>query len=60
MGLPADLSPADAVRRALEHYAAQYPDHPMTAVLTEGLADPAAGGARRKRRGRGRTDPGAA
>lgn len=47
LGMPDDLDAMQAVRRAHEHYAPQYPDHPMTEVLAEGLGTPG-----RKRRGR--------
>ena len=53
-GDPADLLPA-----LLDHYGALYPDHPMTAVLREGLEASIRprkrrGGASRYRAGQGR------
>ncbi len=47
LGLPADTDPLDAIRQALEHYRAQFPEHPMIAVLEEGLSRPATGAGRR-------------
>ena len=37
MGLDAGLDPMQAVREVLAHYGAIHPEHPMTAVLEEGL-----------------------
>lgn len=48
LGLPT-AGPAE-IARLLDLYAAENPDHPMTAVLREGLAQPSAPW----RRGRGR------
>jgi hypothetical protein len=50
LGLPAGTDMAAATGRLHARYAAAAPDHPMTAVLAEGLA--AAGPARRRRRPR--------
>lgn len=53
--LPQDMAPDAAIRHLLETYAADAPDHPMTQVLTEGLASAAAprrrGGWRARPRG---------
>ncbi|MHA3978705.1 hypothetical protein ACW9UR_13555 [Halovulum sp. GXIMD14794] len=48
LGLPVEVDAGEAVRQAHEHYAPQFPGHPMTEVLAEGLATP------KKRRGRRR------
>lgn len=48
LGLPEGADPRH-VRRLLEHYGAAQPDHPMTAVLREGLT--AATGAPQRRGG---------
>jgi len=41
IGLPAETDQKAAIAAALDHYAAAHPDHPMSAVLREGLeADP--------------------
>lgn len=45
--LPPEFAAPDAVARLHQHYAEAAPDHPMSAVLREGLAAPA----RPKRRG---------
>ncbi|MEM9792646.1 MAG: hypothetical protein AAF848_06865 [Pseudomonadota bacterium] len=47
LGLPAGEDPIAAIRLALDTYAPAAPDHPMTAVLQEGLAHPP----KRRRRG---------
>lgn len=50
LGLPSPAGPAE-IRALLDHYAAAHPDHPMTAVLREGLApSPHAARPRRRRR----------
>jgi hypothetical protein len=50
LGLPDDVDPRAEIARHAHAYGARYPDHPMTAVLREGLgALPVA-----KRRGGGR------
>jgi hypothetical protein len=36
LGLPGGTGP-EHVRRLFDHYAPEYPDHPMTEVLREGL-----------------------
>ena len=45
---------AEAVRTLHARYAAQDPDHPMTAVLAEGMASAEAAGSRRTGRRRAR------
>ena len=50
--LPADTTPQDAVQRMLDHYGTAHPDHPMTAVLREGLGDGAPAGRRGGRKAR--------
>jgi hypothetical protein len=47
---------AEHLQRLVDHYGPRHPGHPMTAVLTEGLARPAVpprrrGGARGRREG---------
>ncbi|MEO0999918.1 MAG: hypothetical protein AAFW69_04855 [Pseudomonadota bacterium] len=42
LGREAEGDPRAAIRRLLDHYGTRHPDHPMTAVLTEGLAAAAA------------------
>lgn len=37
LGLPAELEDKAAIRRLLEYYVPQQPDHPMIAVLQAGL-----------------------
>lgn len=53
MGLPGPVGEGE-IRALLEAYAARYPAHPMTAVLSEGLARPTS---RRTRGSAGRTGP---
>lgn len=43
LSLPAGVDPMEALRFVIDHYGAQVPDHashPMTSVLTDGLAAP--------------------
>lgn len=40
LSLPLDAPMHDALRSLLAHYGTDAPDHPMTAVLTEGLLTP--------------------
>lgn len=40
LSLPDAIAQADALRALLAQYAAQHPDHPMTALLREGLSAP--------------------
>lgn len=40
LSLPVDFAVSDAARMLLAHYGAGTPDHPMTTVLQEGLAQP--------------------
>lgn len=47
LGLPGEEEPRAVIGRVLEQYKGDNPDHPMTAVLTEGLGH----AARPKRRG---------
>lgn len=42
LSLGADTDPQEATRALIAHYGAAAPDHPMTRVLGEGLAVPAA------------------
>ncbi|MEO0912968.1 MAG: hypothetical protein AAFY59_08255 [Pseudomonadota bacterium] len=51
LGLDAELEPGTAVAALLAHYGGANPDHPMTAVLREGLAP---SDRQRRRRGRQR------
>ena len=48
LGLPADADQKTAIRVVVDRHAAEAPDHPMTAILCEGLSDPP----RLRRRGR--------
>ncbi len=41
LSLPAVVDTPDCLGRLLAHYGAPNPDHPMTAVLTEALTEPA-------------------
>ncbi len=50
LGLPIDATARDWIEQVLSLYAADYPDHPMTRVLQEGLAEAAQP---RRRGGRG-------
>lgn len=50
LSLPADIDPHDAVRQQYDLYREKAPDHPMTAVLREGLQNKP----RARRRGGGR------
>ncbi len=55
LSLPSEADIRDALTRLMVHYGADHPDHPMTAVLREGLeraAQPA-----RRRGGSRRTSP---
>lgn len=47
LSVPAEVPLPDALRALIAHYAVPRPDHPMSAVLTEGLAAPAAAPKRR-------------
>lgn len=40
LSLPVDAPMRDALRSLLAHYGTDAPDHPMTAVMTEGLLTP--------------------
>lgn len=51
LGLPADADGAAATAALLDHYAPQHPDHPMTAVLREGVQTQARPRPSRGRRG---------
>ncbi len=53
MKLPAGIDPAQAIAALLETYAADRADHPMTAVLRQGLTPVAAPRRRGGRKGRG-------
>jgi len=53
--LPAEIGYAGALSALLDAYAPEAPDHPMTAVLREGLQTPPAP---RRRRGRSRRGAG--
>jgi hypothetical protein len=50
LGLPGGTGPAE-IAALLAHYAPAHPDHPMTAVLREGLNPPVRPGGRRGGRG---------
>ncbi len=52
LSVPA-ADPRDEIRALIAHYGADHPDHPMTGVLTAGLAQAGATGRRGGRRGRG-------
>ena len=52
LGLPMDEAPALRIKLILEQYGAGAPDHPMTEVLKEGLADQPEKRRRGGRRGR--------
>lgn len=47
LSLAPGLDPAEAMRAVLAHHGDGRPDHPMTRVLTEGLAHAPASGLRR-------------
>lgn len=49
LGLPGSAGPAE-IAALLAHYGPQHPDHPMTAVLREGLDRPSPPPARRRPR----------
>jgi hypothetical protein len=49
LSLPAGSVDADAIRSVLSRYSVEFPDHPMTATLQEGLGQPHAA---RRRGGR--------
>ena len=42
LSLPVDAPLRDALRALIAHYGTDAPDHPMTAVMTEGLLAPEA------------------
>jgi hypothetical protein len=42
LSLPVDAPMRDALRALIAHYATDNPDHPMSAVMTEGLMAPEA------------------
>ncbi len=46
ISLPAEGTAQDGISQMLDKYGAQNPDHPMTAVLREGLAQPSKTGRR--------------
>ena len=50
--LPASVTPQAAAQRMLDAYGADNPDHPMTGVLRESLADVPASGRRGGRKAR--------
>lgn len=54
LSLPDAIAPADAIREVLVRHEVQAPDHPMIAVLREGLDFPPASGRRGGARGRTR------
>ncbi|MXQ06972.1 hypothetical protein GQ651_03840 [Alphaproteobacteria bacterium GH1-50] len=52
IGVPVGEDSAEHVRQLLDRYAAGHPDHPMTKVLTEALAETPRSGRRGGARGR--------
>ena len=52
IGLPDGATPTDGIKHLLDTYGSTAPDHPMTEVLTEGLATPVRTGRRGGRSGR--------
>ncbi|SER98497.1 hypothetical protein SAMN04490244_104277 [Tranquillimonas rosea] len=54
LSLPDDRPQGEAIAKLVERYGAQAPDHPMTAVLSEGQEGIAASGRRGGRAGRTR------
>lgn len=52
MGGTAEEQPRDAIRRLLDRYGAEAPEHPMTRVLEESFGDAEAPRRRGGRRGR--------
>lgn len=51
LGLPMDAAEDAAIMALLERYGSDHPDHPMTAVLREGLGPRTARRRRRRRKG---------
>lgn len=50
LSLPADADPSTALNALISHYGPDAPDHPMTALLREGLAPARPGAGQRRRR----------
>lgn len=51
LSLPADVGQQESLSSLLAHYAADHPDHPMTALLQAGLGAPSPRRGRRRREG---------